>query len=59
MEQEPQIYGPHQTSIEDKSLIEAIDLRHPIIEANQKNGIYIPNDVYLGEVTETNTLILC
>jgi len=39
--------------IEDKSFIEAIDLRHPIIEANQKNGIYIPNDVYLGEVTET------
>jgi len=28
---------------------EAIGLRHPIIEANQQTGIYIPNDIYLGE----------
>ncbi len=32
---------------------EAIALRHPIIEANEKHGIYIPNDVYLGEPGET------
>jgi DNA mismatch repair protein MutS len=39
--------------IEDGSFFEAIALRHPIIESNQKNGIYIPNDVYLGEVKDT------
>jgi DNA mismatch repair protein MutS len=33
----------------EENLYEAIALRHPIIEANEKHGIYIPNDVYLGE----------
>jgi len=28
--------------------IEAIGLRHPIIEANEQSGIYVPNDIYLG-----------
>ena len=37
----------------DEDIYEAIALRHPIIEANQKNGIYIPNDIYLGKITHT------
>jgi len=32
---------------------EAIGLRHPIIEANENRGIYIPNDIYLGSGIET------
>ena len=28
---------------------EAIALRHPIIEANEQRGVYVPNDIYLGE----------
>ncbi|WP_456457503.1 MutS-related protein [Nitratifractor sp.] len=34
--------------LEEGNFFEAIALRHPIIEANEKHGIYIPNDVYLG-----------
>ena len=33
---------------ENKNFIEAIALRHPIIESNEENGIYISNDIYLG-----------
>jgi DNA mismatch repair protein MutS len=32
---------------------EAIALRHPIIEANDQRGIYVPNDIYLGEASHT------
>jgi DNA mismatch repair protein MutS len=32
---------------------EVIGLRHPIIEANEQSGIYIPNDIYLGSGVET------
>ncbi|CAA6823168.1 MAG: DNA mismatch repair protein MutS [uncultured Sulfurovum sp.] len=32
---------------------EAIGLRHPIIEANEQRGVYVPNDIYLGEKIET------
>ena len=32
---------------------EAIGLRHPIIEANEQRGVYVPNDIYLGEGIET------
>ncbi len=40
--------------IEDNcSAFEAIGLRHPIIEANEQTGVYIPNDIYLGEGIET------
>ncbi len=35
--------------IEEGNFYEAIGLRHPIIEANDERGIYVPNDVYLGE----------
>ena len=34
--------------LEEGNFFEAVALRHPIIEANEKHGIYIPNDVYLG-----------
>ncbi len=34
--------------IEEGNFYEAIALRHPIIEANDERGIYVPNDIYLG-----------
>jgi len=39
--------------IEEGNFYEAIALRHPIIEANDERGIYVPNDVYLGENNNT------
>ena len=39
--------------IVDDDLYEVIGLRHPIIEANEQSGIYIPNDIYLGKVDDT------
>ncbi len=39
--------------IEEGNFYEAIALRHPIIESNEKSGIYVPNDVFLGETTDT------
>ena len=33
----------------DKPFFEAIGLRHPIIESREENGIYIPNNIYLGK----------
>ncbi len=32
---------------------EAIGLRHPIIEANEQRGVYVSNDIYLGEGIQT------
>ncbi|HHD82328.1 MAG TPA: MutS family DNA mismatch repair protein, partial [Campylobacterales bacterium] len=37
----------------NSSAYEAVGLRHPIIEANEQSGIYIPNDIYLGYSIET------
>ena len=39
--------------IEEGNFYEAIALRHPIIESNEKSGIYVPNDIFLGETTQT------
>ena len=39
--------------IEEGNFYEAIALRHPIIEANDERGIYVPNDVYLGNNNRT------
>lgn len=39
--------------IDNVNAFEAIGLRHPIIEANEQMGLYIPNDIYLGEGIET------
>lgn len=36
---------------EEENFIELIDLRHPIIEANEEQGIYVPNDIILGELS--------
>ncbi len=41
------------TIVDESSGFEVIGLRHPIIEANEQTGVYIPNDVYLGEGIET------
>ena len=35
---------------DDENFLELIDLRHPIIESNEESGIYVPNDVILGEL---------
>ena len=35
--------------IEEGNFYEAIGLRHPIIESNDERGIYVPNDIFLGE----------
>ncbi len=37
----------------DGNFYEVIALRHPIIEANDENGIFIPHDIYLGEIKNT------
>ncbi|SHO81596.1 DNA mismatch repair protein MutS [hydrothermal vent metagenome] len=39
--------------IDKNRVYEAVGLRHPIIEANDENGIYIPNDIYLGKASST------
>ncbi len=33
----------------EEGFIEAIALRHPVIESNEENGIYIPNDLFFGK----------
>ena len=38
---------------ESYNAYEAIGLRHLIIESNEQRGIYVPNDIYLGEGLET------
>ncbi len=40
-------------TIVEESIFDVIGLRHPIIEANDESGIYVPNDIYLGERLET------
>ncbi len=50
-----QLYGysrPVIEKMEGKAFYEAVGLRHPIIEAREENGLYVPNDLYLGEVDE-------
>ena len=38
----------------EDSFYEAIGLRHPIIEANDERGIYVPNDIFIGKNIETS-----
>ncbi len=33
----------------EKTLFEAIELRHPIIESREENGIFIPNNLFFGK----------
>ena len=35
-----------------KRYIEAIGLRHPLIESREENGIYVPNDILLGNINK-------
>lgn len=37
-----------------KRFIEAIGLRHPLIESREENGIYVPNDILLGDIEKDN-----
>ena len=39
---------------QSENFLELIDLRHPIIEANEEQGVYIPNDIILGELPLAN-----
>lgn len=39
--------------IEEGNFYEAIGLRHPIIESNDERGIYVPNDIFLGQNNTT------
>ena len=47
------MYLTRPTIVENSSAFEVIGLRHPIIEANEQSGVYVPNDIYLGEGIET------
>ena len=38
---------------EDEQTLEFIGLRHPLIESREENGIYIPNDLMMGDLPET------
>jgi DNA mismatch repair protein MutS len=42
-------YNYTKPEITEEKSLEFIALRHPIIESREENGIYIPNDIYLGE----------
>lgn len=33
----------------DNSYLELLEVRHPLVEAREENGIYIPNDVVMGD----------
>ncbi|MDQ7083672.1 MAG: DNA mismatch repair protein [Sulfurovum sp.] len=39
--------------LEKGSFFEVVGLRHPIIESNDERGIYVPNDVFLGQNNQT------
>jgi DNA mismatch repair protein MutS len=38
----------------NNNFLEIIDLRHPIIENNQDTGVYVPNDIILGDLTKAS-----
>ncbi|HIC10925.1 MAG TPA: DUF968 domain-containing protein [Campylobacterales bacterium] len=40
---------PEILDIEDKSFLQISQLRHPLIERREANGIYVPNDIFLGD----------
>jgi DNA mismatch repair protein MutS len=35
-----------------KAFIETVGLRHPLIESREENGIFVPNDLFLGSVDQ-------
>jgi DNA mismatch repair protein MutS len=46
----PEILG---RKTEEEQTLEFIGLRHPLIESREENGIYIPNDLLMGDRPET------
>ncbi|MCP4969811.1 MAG: DNA mismatch repair protein [Arcobacter sp.] len=36
---------------DEENFLEVLDLRHPIIEINEEKGIYVPNDILLGDLS--------
>jgi len=40
--------------IEEGNFYEAVGLRHPIIEANDERGIYVPNDIFIGDASRAS-----
>ena len=40
--------------INGSNFIELIELRHPIIESTEQNGIYVPNDIILGDLNKAS-----
>ena len=51
---------PHLEEKNDKPYFQAVGLRHPIIESREENGIYVPNDIYLGDCkTREKTHPMC
>ncbi|MDX1808402.1 MAG: DNA mismatch repair protein [Sulfurospirillaceae bacterium] len=44
---------PHiiQKEENDINFIEVCELRHPIIEANEERGIFVPNDIIMGDLS--------
>ena len=42
-------YGYSKPIIDDKKRLKIVALRHPLIEINQENGIYVPNDIDFSE----------
>jgi len=46
---------PEVLEVNDKKrFVEAIGLRHPLIESREENGIYVPNDILLGDIEKEN-----
>ncbi len=35
--------------VTENSYLELLELRHPLVEAREENGIYIPNDIVMGD----------
>ncbi|BDY12445.1 MutS-related protein [Hydrogenimonas cancrithermarum] len=46
----PEILGRQS---EKEQTLEFVGLRHPLIESREENGIYIPNDLLMGDLPET------
>ncbi len=46
-------YNYCRPQITEDKVLEFIGLRHPLIESREENGIYIPNDIFLGESKKT------
>ena len=38
---------------QNSNFLELIELRHPIIESAEQNGIYVPNDIILGDLNKS------